>query len=626
MSGLFGVGTSAMMAAYAQMRTASHNISNVGTPGFNRQEAVLSAVAGSQTGAGFIGRGVAVDSVVRRYDQQLALEVASSKSSAAADAVRAGQLARLEAVFSDGDTSLGTAIDDLRAAFADVVNRPGDPTARSVVLSRARTLVERFGSVTGRLDELRDQSDQKLRDGVSRINDALAQIATLNDQIARRGSMGQPPNDLLDRRDQLVETVNGQIRATSFVGPDGSVTLYAASGHALVVGTQASRLSIQGDSLDPRKLSLTLGSGASAVPIGSDTIGGGELAGALRFRDEDLEAAQARVGQLAAALAQAYNDRQALGRDASGAVGSPMFALGAPEVGPSSENTGNAKLAVTLLDGTAVAATDYELRFDGAAWSVTRLSDGVRSALGAMPAVLDGLRISVGAGAPAAGDRFLVRGASAFAGGLAMSLAGTQGLATGLAMTPQRLATNTGDVRSTAFTVTSNDANLLAPVTIQFTSATTFNVTGAGTGNPTGLAYTPGMPVSYNGWSMTLAGTAGATDRIDIVPTANPALDNRNARMMLDIGEQSIVGGRKPVDAFGDLLADMGIRSQSAQAAESLSSRTLAQAESDRAGISGVNLDEEAARLMQFQQAYQAAAKILTTAQNVFDTLLQIAR
>ena len=626
MSGLFGVGTSAMMAAYAQMRTASHNISNVGTPGFSRQEAILSTVSGNQTGSGFIGRGVGVDTIVRRYDQQLAAEVAGSKSSAAADSVRAAQLARLEAVFADGDTSLGTAIDDLRAAFADVVNRPGDPTARTAVLSRARSLVERFDSATGRLDELRVQSDQKLRDGASRVNDSLAQIAQLNDQIARRASLGQPPNDLLDRRDQLIETVNGQMRATPFVNTDGSVTLYAASGHALVVGTQASRLSVQGDSLDPRKLSLMIGSGASAVPIDGASIGGGELAGVLRFRDEDLEIAQARVGQLAAALAQAYNDRQSLGRDASGAVGAPMFALGAPEIGASTENGGNAKLGVTLLDGTAVAATDYELRFDGAAWSVTRLADGAQSALGPMPATLDGLQISIGAGTPSAGDRFLLRGASAFAGGLAMKLTGTQALATGLAMTPQRAATNTGDVRSTAFTVTANDTNLLAPVTVQFTSATTFNVSGAGTGNPVGLSYTPGMTLAYNGWSMSLGGVAATGDRIEVTPTTSHALDNRNARLMLDLGDQPIVGGRRPVDAFGDLLAEVGIRSQSAQAAQSLSTRTLTQAKAARAEISGVNLDEEAARLMQFQQAYQAAAKILTTAQNVFDTLLQIGR
>lgn len=626
MSGLFGVGSSAMMAAYAQMRTASHNIANVGTPGFSRQEAILSTASGTQTGSGFIGRGVTVDTIVRRYDQQLAAEVAAGKSSAAADSVRASQLSRLEAVFADGDTSLGTAIDDLRAAFADVVNRPGDPTARTAVLSRARTLVDRFDGATGRLDELRVQSDQKLRDGVSRINDALAQIAQLNDQIARRTSLGQPPNDLLDRRDQLVETVNGQMRATPFVNTDGSVTLYAASGHALVVGMQAARLSVQGDSLDPRKLSLTLGSGSTAVAIDGATIGGGELAGVLRFRDEDLEAAQARVGQLAAALAQVYNDRQALGRDATGAAGAPMFALGSPEIGPSADNAGNAALSVALLDGTAVAATDYELRFDGAAWSVTRLADGTQSALGAMPATLDGLRISVGAGAPAAGDRFLLRGASAFAGGLAMRLSGTQALATGLAMTPQRTASNAGDVRSTAFTVTANDTNLLAPVTIQFTSPTTFNVTGTGTGNPVGVNYTPGMSLAFNGWSMSLAGVAASGDRIEVVPTTNHALDNRNARLMLDLGDQPIVGGRKPVDAFGDLLAEVGVRSQSAQAAQSLSTRTLTAAEAARAEISGVNLDEEAARLMQFQQAYQAAAKILATAQNVFDTLLQIGR
>lgn len=627
MSGLFGVGVSAMQAAYAQMRTTSHNISNVNTPGYSRQEVVLSTAGASQTGAGFLGRGVSVDTVVRRYDQHLSAEVAGSKALSAADSARASELARLEQIFDDTDNGLAKVIDDLQIAFADLANRPADPAARTAVLSRARTLVERFTSAGGTMDSLRKQANQRVRDGASKVNDALAQLATINDRIARSSSMGQPPNELFDRRDQLVETINGQLRATSFIGADGTANLYTPTGHALVIGTQASKLTVAADEFDSRKLALSLGMGASAVPIDVAGLGGGALAGVLRFRDDDLDAAQARVGQLAAGIAEAFNDRQALGRDATGAVGAAMFAIGSPLVSAAAGNSGSATLTASIADGTAMAATDYELRYNGTQWQATSVVDGVTRNLGAsLPATLDGLQISLGSGTAAAGDRFLVRGASTSISGFRVALAGTQGLATGLAATPQRGAANTSDARVSAFNVTANNVNLQQPVSITFTSPTTFNVSGTGTGNPTGVTYTPGMTLSYNGWSMTLAGAAATGDTFSVSATTNPALDNRNARLMLGVLDQGIIAGRKPVDACVDLVAEVGIRAQSANAADEASTLALAQSETARSEVSGVNLDEEAARLLQYQQAYQAAAKILSTARDVFDTLLQIQR
>jgi flagellar hook-associated protein 1 FlgK len=626
MSGLFGVGTSAMMAAYAQMRTASHNISNVNTPGYSRQEAVLATLPGTYTGAGFIGRGASVETVARRYDQYVAGEVASATAAAGADSVRQTQLERLDRIFTDTDNGIGAGIDDLRTALADAVNRPGDSASRTVVLSRARTLAERFESAYSQMEELRGQADLRVRQGVGKVNDALRQLADLNNQIARNSSSGQPPNDMLDARDRLIETVNKQMKASAFINGDGTVNLYAASGQSLVVGGAAASFTAQADSLDPRKLIVTLDTASAAIPVDGDTMGGGEIAGALRFRDDDLAAISGRLGQLAAAVAWAYNTQQALGRDANGNVGSPMFALASPAVSPAAGNGGSAVLSASVTDGSVLAASDYELRYDGSNWTSTRLADGSSQTLAGMPATLDGLSISMASGTAVAGDRFLLRTGSEFASDVSMVLGGPAALATGMAVTPLRGQANTGDTRVTAFGIDANDPNLTAPVSIQFTSATTFNVTGTGTGNPVGVSYTPGMTLQYNGWRMTLLGTPASGDSFSVTATANPAIDNRNAREMVALGDRLLVDGQRPGDAFAELIADLGSRSQSNKAAETLSIRSLADAESARAEVSGVNLDEEAARLLQFQQAYQAAAKIISAAQNVFDTLLQAAR
>ncbi len=624
MSGLLNVGATALMAAYTQMRTAGHNIANVDTPGYSRQEVLLGTAGGTYGGGGFVGRGVAVESIQRRYDQFVTGEANSAIALAAADRIRVDQLGRLDQVFSDAETGIGTAMDDLSSALADAVNRPFDPSVRTVVGSRAGALAERFADARARLDEMRGQADLRIRESINKLNSSLRQLASINDQVAKVASSGQPPNDLLDQRDQLVAEINQRMKANGYINADGTVSLFSASGQALVVGGSVAQFSLTADVLDPTRLSISLTTSGNQIPVSNDSLGGGELAGLMRFRDEDLRATGAKLGRLAGAISYAYNLQQSLGRDAAGVAGAAMFQVGAPQVYGSSENTGNAVIGATLADGSALLDSDYELRFDGTNWTATRLSDGQALSVGALPATLEGLQITQTSGTPQAGDRFLVNSASEFANDFAMILPSPSRLATGLAAMPQRGATNAGDVSVSAFRVSANDTNLTQPVSITFTSPTTFDVTGTGTGNPTGVAYTPGMTLNYNGWSMTLLGTPATNDTFTVGPTPNAATDNRNARLMLELRDQLNVGGQRASDAYGDLVADIGTRTQAAKASLALSSRTLEDAQRVQAETSGVNLDEEAARLLQFQQAYQAAAKVIATAQTVFDTLLQV--
>ena len=218
-----------------------------------------------------------------------------------------------------------------------------------------------------------------------------------------------------------------------------------------------------------------------------------------------------------------------------------------------------------------------------------------------------------------------MRSATSFAAGFARTLSSGARLATGYAASVERAANNAGDVTASAFAVDAPDPNLAQPVTLTFTSAGAFDVNGVGTGNPAGVAYTPGSPISFNGWVLTLRGTPQPGDRIEIVPTVDPAADNRNARALVGLADRPLAGGASFVDAFAAMLADVGTRTQSARAAQSVSSRLQQDAEAAQAQQSGVNLDEEAARLMQYQQMYQAAAKIIQAAQSMFDSLLAAA-
>jgi len=322
-------------------------------------------------------------------------------------------------------------------------------------------------------------------------------------------------------------------------------------------------------------------------------------------------------------VAISFNDRQALGVDATGTAGQALFGIGSPTVSPVAANTGTAQITAAITSGSALKASDYSISFDGTQYSLTRLSDSNVQTFASLPQVVDGLTVSLGSGTPAAGDQFLLRAATSYVSGVKSMLTNPSRLATALPVTTVAGSANTGDLSVSGLDISAIGANTSQPVSVTFTGTGTFNVTGTGTGNPTGLTYTPGMTLSYNGWSLKLSGTPKTGDTMQIVATANPAGDNRNARAMQSLGDASNVDGAKVIDRYADLVGEVGTRAQSAKATGEMSQRLYDDAESARTAVSGVNLDEEAARMLEYQQAYQAAAKVIATANQMFQSLLQ---
>ena len=624
MSDLMRIGSSAMSAAYAQLQTTGQNIANASTPGYVRREVVLQE-AGSSGPSGFMGRGVDAVAVQRVYDQFLTRESASSKASAAQDTARGDGLKRLDQLFADPQTGLGASFDDLVSAFADVTARPGEPSARAAVLARSDTFANRAAGLDARLLELRESAQGRMQNEVNRANDMLTSIAAINKKIGdARGSLSEP-NALLDQRDKLLADLNGVLKADARVAQDGKISVTSQRGESLVIGDKASRLQLTADALDPSRLSVAVVRGNGAVlPLDASDLGG-SLAGLSRFANEDVDSARMRLGQITASVAARFNDQQALGLDTTGLAGQPMFALGSPVVSGATDNAGSAQFTAQVSDGTALKASDYELSFDGSAYTFKRLSDGVLQSFGSMPQLVDGIAVSLGTGAPAAGDRFLVRGASAFAAGTRALLTNPNSLAAAMPVASETGAGNTGGLQASALDVSAIGPNTAQTVTITFTAPGTFSISGPGTGNPTGLAYTPGMQLSYNGWNLTLAGVPAIGDTLRVLATPNPASDNRNARAMQGLGDASFVDGAKVIDRYAELVSDVGTRTQSAAAAKDMSVRLHDDAERARSEVSGVNLDEEAARMLQYQQAYQAAAKVIATANEMFRALLDAA-
>ncbi len=620
--GVLEIGSSALRAAYAQLQTTGNNIANAATPGYARQRVILAEATTTFSGGGFMGRGVDIVTVQRQYSDFLAREVNLATSAEASDSARAGALGRLDRLFADSANGIGAAYNELTAAMADLANRPFDPAARSVLAQRATVLAQRIAVADDRFGQIGNDVDRELGQQAVELNQQLAELADLNNRIGSLGGSRHTPNELLDRRDRLVEQISQKVKADVYVNDDQTVSLYAGTGDALVLGADAARVQVANDPDNPNVARLLLVNDDRPVPVNASMLGGGSIAGLLEFRNRDLQESRWQLGQLAGAMAHAYNAQQSRGLDQNGQVGADVFRTGEVRSIGAGSNAGNARFTATIAAGEQLQASDYELAYDGASYQLKRLSDGAVTSYSAMPIEIDGLEITLDGGAVAAGDRYTIHSASAFAGGFSMVLGDPGRWAAAAPATPKLGAGNAGTLSVAGFDVTTNDAGTAAPVTITFTGPGTYSVSGAGTGDPAGIAYSPGDTVSFNGWSLVLDGTPAAGDSITISPPADVASNNANAARLLGLADRGIVGGKTVTNGYGELVAGIGARAQAAEAGERASTAWRESATTARDEVSGVNLDEEAARLIQFQQAYQAAARVITASQQMFDALI----
>jgi flagellar hook-associated protein 1 FlgK len=636
-AGLLNVGTRALLASQAALTTAGHNIANVNTPGYSRQSVVMQDVGGIYSGAGYIGQGVSISTVQRNYSDFLTRQSALATAQDAADSTRADQLNQLQNVFPGGAGGLGTAVSDMLNAFSDVAAAPTDLTARSVALTRSDEAAALFRTNSTSLDSLQSGVQLQLQDSVTAINSLATRIASSNAQIAREAGSGQTPNDLLDQRDQLIHDLNQYVQTTSITASDGSVGVYLGNSQSLVLGTKVNTVSLGSGDFQGNtgNASLVVKQGSLDVPLNESNLGGGSVKGLLSFVNGDLAEGRNLLGRMAVAISTVMNEQHKLGLDLNGNPGGNLFVpVALPDGLPAVANTGNGSVSLSVSDASALAASDYELVFTGgSAGNVVRKSDGQVSAFdfGSPPVTVDGLTLTQGPGSTAAGDRFLLKPFAGAAGKMATAFTAPRALAVANAIEVRTGAGNTGGVAAASLLAQKTDPNLNAPVTLSFNTDAfgkfdgSFNVSGTGTGDPSNVAYAPGKAISYNGWTLTLTGTPqpGDTMTVQAASPANVSTNSGNATALMGLRDLALFDGSALTDGYAAAISQVGTRTQNASYSAGVSKTIAASVEADRTSVSGVNLDEEAAKLLQFQQSYQAAAKLMQVAQNVFDTLIK---
>ena len=664
MGALLSIGVSAMYANQAALQTVGQNIANANTPGYSRQSVVLTTPDGQFTGSGYFGKGVTVQSVERSHNEFLTKQAASTKSLATMDSTRMTQLAQLEKIFPTGDSGLGAAASQFLNAMVDVASRPADSSARQVVLGRASELAARFSSAGQQVAQLQSGVVSDLKASVTTVNQLSLQIAQANEQIAKSNGNGQTPNDLLDKRDQLISKLSEYVQVTTLPASDGTLGVFIGGGQRLVLGTQAQALSITPDRYDSNRAVLSISESTGTRALDESVLNGGSMTALLRYQNTDLQDARNMLGQMAAAMSSRVNEQQALGLDLSNPAGSgaPMFAVGEarglPAVSNSRKSDGTfvASVTVKIVDAEAkqLQASAYKLRPIGdpaaSTYELTRLSDNLTRTVKDGDTV-DGFTFTFGATPPNTGDTFVIEPVGQAAVGMRRALDQPNGIAAAAPLSASTGVKNTGTATVDSLYAVNKQLDMTkAPLTIAFgdtdpldSSKRLYQITLAdgstldgswAAGKPIGNQPNSTPPIDL-GLELQLNGVPAKGDTITLDPTKFSSANNGNAKAFLNmslerfVGEQvnadgSITPGTTINDAYSSTMSEIGSRVQGATYLSSVSVAVAADAETSRSGQAGVNIDEEASRLMQFQQGYQAAAKVLQSAQTIFDELMRI--
>jgi len=637
---LFSSALSGVNAAQLGLATTEHNIANASTPGYTRQQIESSARFAQQTGSGFVGKGVDVRNVTRIYDQHLSTQVLLEQSQATYLTTYYTALKQIDNLVADPDAGASPAIQSFFDAMSAVSNNPESVPARQTMLGNAQFAVNRFQAIDQRITDIANGLNGQITSSISAINNYAQQIAVLNNNIRRAiaATPLQQPNDLLDQRDQLITKLNQEIKTTQVRQPDGTLSVFVGNGQPLVLDDQAMELQAIRSSSDPQKMDIAYLRNGQTLSMQQSSIQGGNLGAYLAFRDQSLEPARNALGRVALGLATSINQQNKLGQDLNGALGGDLFTVGAPLVIQNANNaTTSGVPGVTITSVTGLTTSDYQLKFTGGtSYTLLRLSDNTTTNYPSLPQTVDGMTIT--APVPVtAGDTFLIRPTANGARDIAVSTNDPAKIAAAAPMRGTAVLTNSGTGKITAGTVSTVplNANIRNSVTVTFVDSTHYKVDDTTApavlvAAPPGTLYDPaaGATLTFNGWTVQITGAPAAGDVFTIGTNTNATGDNRNILLMSAMQTQNLMenGTASFQGIYGQFVGDVGAKTSELSVTSLAQTNMVAQTVAAQQAVSGVNLDEEAANLIRYQKAYQAAAKAMQIASTLFDSILAIGR
>lgn len=621
---VLSTGTTALLAFQRALATVSHNVANINTEGYSRQQVTFATATPTKTGSNYVGNGTQITDIARIGDQLATSRLLDSTGELARLQQLSSLADRVDALFSDSATGLSGQWSDFFDAVSGLSSDASSTTNRQSLLDSASSLVTRFKQLNNQLDSLNNEVNNGLLSATSEVNRLTSQIAKLNGQI---GSTDTASPDLLDQRDQLISELVGYTGGTAVTQDGGSINVYTTGGQALVVGTTASTLTTVADPYQPSRLQVALQTQGGTVSLGDSSLGG-QMGGLLEFRSSVLDPTAAELGRIATGLATSFNEQHSAGVDLYGNLGGDFFSLAAPSVTGNSGNTGGASFSASVEDLSQLDGQNLILKFDGSQWTASRADTGASVAMtgsgtASDPFVVNGVALQV-SGSAAAGDKFLLQPTANAISGLSVAITDTSRIAAATPVSASADLANLGSGTISNVQVTdASDEDLLVSATIAFIDADQYTIDGEGP-----YAYTAGQTISANGWSLTLDGAPAAGDSFTVAPTGAGSSDNGNMLALAGVEDlKAFNGGTITLNgAVSGLTTSIGSVARQASYAAEAQEVIQTAAQDARDSVSGVNLDEEAADMLRLQQAYQAASQLISTADTMFQSILSAIR
>ena len=641
-TGILGTALLGLNAARTSLNTTSLNISNVDTTGYHRQITMVTTNTPMSSSTGSIGTGVNVSSIVRAYNSFLEKQVLSTQGQLSNYETYTQYATQLNSILGSQDSTLSSALSSFFSSVQDVANDPTSTSARQNMLSAGTTLASQFSSASSNIGDIATSVNQQVSSIAAQVTDYAKSIASLNQQIAASQAGGSAndtsTNALMDQRDAAVAALNKLVNVTVVDQAGSGYNVYVGNGEPLVVGTQVNAMVATRNPSDPTQLQPAIQIGSSAVVLDSSQITGGQLGGLLSFRDGMLVPTQRELGTIAYTLATQMNSISTNGYDLNGAAGTNFFSTPTVQAPIANlNNTGNGVLSLSLTDPNKLANSDYKLSYDGTNYTLTRLSDGTSysnaslAGLSTSVSANEGFSLSLSSGTINSGDTYLIRPTQYSASSLSVAITDVNKIAAaGQGVTAAASVGNTGTATVGGASLDSTVTRPIDNYTLTYASGTgTFTVTDTTAVPPTTVgtyAYTSGNPITFNGISVTIAGTPANGDSFTVMNSGASAgtSDNSNALLMANLQTQKVLsnGSNTLSSEFNQLVTQNATQESSASSNQSAYQTLNTQATTAQQSYSGVNLDEEAANLIKYQQAYQAAAKVMQVASTLFDTIL----
>jgi flagellar hook-associated protein 1 FlgK len=658
---LYQSGVSGLLAAQQQLATTGNNIANVNTEGYNRQRAEQNASMGLTSGSNYIGSGTYIQDITRVYDEFSYKEQTLSQSNLGGAGLLDSRLTQLDQIMSTAGGAVVNSLENFYQAVNSIADNPSDSGLRSIVLNQASILSSDFNELTNTFDKMTDAVNGEISQVATRVSEISIELAKLNETISHSQGVSGQPNDLLDKRDQLITELSGYTRVTTVEDQHGVQTVMIGQGTTLVAGITPLTLQVNAGDPDAKTTTLSLVSGSSSVALKGEDLGG-SLGANFQFRDEDLKKIGTEIDRLAMAISSTLNDTQASGLDLNGLQGANIFTdintsqLQQGRVSSLSSNTGTTSAQVTINDVSLVPTDEFELRFDGTDFTLYNLTSGSSENLGPpgggspagthTPTNPDYGFSFVETGVPVAGDRFIIEPTKNSAALMKTTLTDGSAIAASSAISATPSTNNVSDGTIAVTNVIDPEAARTYDITVDVYESTagtfSYRVYNSTTPPPaptiTSGTYAAGSSVTVDIPSGSpdfqieikgdLAGEGANARETFTLSDAFGVGNGTHALAMAKTQEQGVTDGGE--ETFSQSLATstavVGAKASNASLVADTAQALYTQAYNRNQATSGVNLDEEAANLLKFQQAYQAASQIISTANTIFDTILAAVR